>query len=109
MFNNISMKIEKNFIKDTLYIKIFGVIDSKELITLDKELNIIIDRIGIIKISIDINNANILCDVNNLLRKIHIKLILKGGSLYLTNDRRILYKTIMVPNEYQVFKLSNFI
>ena len=109
MFNNISMKIEKRFIKDTLYIKIFGVIDSKELVILERELTIIIDKVGIIKISIDINNASILCDVNSLFRKTYIKLILKGGTLYLTSDRRILYKGIVVPNEYQVFKLSNFI
>ena len=109
MFNNISMKIEKTFIKDTLYIKLFGVIDNKELVILEKELLIIIDRIGIIKISIDVNNAEILCDINPLFRKIHIKLILKGGYLFLNNDRRILYKSIVVPNEYQVFKLSNFI
>ncbi len=109
MFNNIIMKIEKRFIKDTLYIKLFGIIDTKELIILEKELNIIIDRIGIIKISIDINNANILCDINNLLRKIHIKLILKNGTLFLTNDRRILYKSVIVNNEYQVFKQYNFI
>ncbi len=109
MFNNISMKIEKRFIKDTLYIKLFGIIDSKELVILERELNIIIDRIGIIKISIDVNNADILCDVNSLFRKIYIKLILRGGTLYLTNDRRILYKGIIVSNEYQVFKFSNFI
>ncbi len=109
MFNNISMSIEKTFIKDTLYIKIFGVIDNKELIILEKELNIIINRIGIIKISIDINNARILCDINPLLKKIHVMLILKGGKLFLPNDRRILYKSIIVPNEYQVFELSNFI
>ena len=103
------MKIEKRFIKDTLYIKLFGVIGSKELIVLEKELNIIIDRIGIIKISIDINNTNILCDVNDLFRKIHIKLILKKGALFLTNDRRIVYKSIVVNNKYQVFNYYNFI
>lgn len=103
------MKIEKTFIRDTLYIKIFGVIDNKDLVILEKELLIIIDKIGIIKISIDVNNAKILCNINNLFRKIHIKLLLKSGNLFLTSDRRVLYNNIVVPNEYQVFKLSNFI
>ncbi len=109
MYNNYLMRIEKNYLKNTLFIRLYGIIDEESLLLLDRELNIIINGIGIIKISIDINNAIVKCDINSLFKRINYKLLIKGGKLFLTNDKRINYNYLILANEYKVFELSNFI
>jgi hypothetical protein len=103
------MRIEKRYLKNILFIRIYGIIDDKSLLLLDRELNIIINCIGIIKISIDINNAIIKCDINSLFKRLHYKLLIRGGKLFLTSDKRINYNYLILANEYKVFELSNFI
>ena len=102
------MTIEKIYIKDIMYITLKGIIDKKTIKLLEKELYIIIDKIGIIKISINTNDAYFKENINDLLRKIKVKLILKGGTLYLVKDKRLPNILITYQNEYQVFN-SNFI
>ena len=109
MSNNNIMVIDKKYIKNTLYIKLKGLLNKKEISILEDELYIIIYKVGIINISIDTNNVYFRYDIISLLKKIKTKLLLKGGNLYIVQDKRLNIFNNTYQNEYQVFKLSNFI
>ena len=102
------MIIEKKYIKNMLYINLKGVLNKSSLSILEDELYIIIYKIGIINISININNVYFEEKIDSLLNKFKTKLILKGGNLYVVGDKS-LNSYCTYQNDYQVFKLSNFI
>ena len=102
------MIIEKKYIKDTIYITLIGVIDEKKIKVLEKELIIIIDKIGILKISINMNNAYFMGNMNSLLTRIKNILIVKDGKLFLVDNKRKYSQFLTYKNEYLVFN-SNFI